>query len=136
MKYVICKIGKEEYGLSINNVLSIEKMQTIHVLPLTPSFVPGIINHRGDIVTILDPKKLLEIKDDLKQDINKKRIIIIRDKNELIGMIVDAAIDVLDIDSHKVKARTENELVKVAEIKDRFILIFDIGTLMNNARLR
>ncbi|MCK5347641.1 MAG: chemotaxis protein CheW, partial [Candidatus Heimdallarchaeota archaeon] len=53
-KFLTFNIGKEEYGIEIQNVTKILGMQKITELPEMPSFVQGVINLRGKVIPVID----------------------------------------------------------------------------------
>jgi len=53
-KYLTFKLAGEEYGLEILKVKEIIGMMDITGVPLTPSFVRGVINLRGKVIPVID----------------------------------------------------------------------------------
>lgn len=58
-KFVIFNVGQEEYGIDIENVLSIEKNSQVTSLPQTPNYMLGIINIREQVLPVIDSNYLL-----------------------------------------------------------------------------
>jgi len=54
-------LGDEHYCLDIEYIEEIVKEETITRVPNTPEFVEGVVDLRGQITTVLDPKQLLDI---------------------------------------------------------------------------
>jgi purine-binding chemotaxis protein CheW len=54
-------LGDEQYCLDIEYVEEIVKRETVTRVPNTPDCVEGVVDLRGQITTILDPKVLLDI---------------------------------------------------------------------------
>lgn len=99
-KYVTFKIGKEYYGLPIENVLSIEKPSKTTRIPNAPDYVIGLINLRGDVIPVVDLRTKLGME---KKQVDKdSRIIIIKEKEIVVGLMVDSSKDVLDIDKENI----------------------------------
>lgn len=99
-KYVTFKLGKEYYGLPIENVLSIEKPSKTTRIPNAPDYVIGLINLRGDVIPVVDLRTKLGME---KKQVDKdSRIIIIKEKEIVVGLMVDSSKDVLDIDEENV----------------------------------
>ena len=48
-QYVVFKLGREEYGLNIQKVTTIEKVMAIARVPKTPAFIKGVINKIEEI---------------------------------------------------------------------------------------
>lgn len=57
-------LGEEHYCLDITHVEEIVKRESITRVPNTPDYVEGVVDLRGQITTILDPKALLDIDED------------------------------------------------------------------------
>jgi purine-binding chemotaxis protein CheW len=53
-KYLTFALGKEEYGLQILKVREIIKVMEITAVPRTPAFVRGVINLRGQVISVVD----------------------------------------------------------------------------------
>ena len=54
-KYLVFKMGNEEYGVDINKISTIiEKDMNITRVPKTASYIKGVINLRGEIIPIID----------------------------------------------------------------------------------
>jgi purine-binding chemotaxis protein CheW len=51
---VTFRIGKELFGVPIQTVQEIVRVPEITLVPEMPSFVEGVINLRGKIVSIID----------------------------------------------------------------------------------
>src|SRR5690606_21922870 len=99
-KYVTFKLGKEYYGLPIENVISIEKPSKTTRIPNAPDYVIGLINLRGDVIPVVDLRTKLGME---KKQVDKdSRIIIIKEKEMVVGLMVDSSKDVLDIDEENV----------------------------------
>jgi len=102
-KYLVFRIGDEEFGADIQKVTTIiEKNMPITRVPKTPDYIVGVINLRGDIIPIMDLRKkfnLPEIKDS-----EDTRIIIIRIEDILIGLIVDSVAEVVNLSEESVES--------------------------------
>ena len=99
---VIFKVGEEEFGVTINEVREIIRMEKITRIPNSPNYIEGVINLRGGIVVVVDLSKKLGLP--RKEIDNDTRIIVIeRDKNT-VGMLVDSATEVLRLSGDKIRS--------------------------------
>jgi purine-binding chemotaxis protein CheW len=96
MKIIVFQLGEEEYGISVEEVQSIEKIQHITRVPGVKEYVKGVINLRGVIIPIIDLRTRFKLQEQLNHELT--RIIMIRLNDIEAGLIVDAANDVVDID--------------------------------------
>lgn len=93
-EYVIFKVQDMAFGLDILDVQEIKRIRHITPVHSAPGYVRGIVNMRGDIVTILDPVCRFGIEDNVNSDSNLT--IIIPDNNTLIGLLVDDVDDIVE----------------------------------------
>lgn len=94
-RYVTFNIGEELFGVDIMHVESIISPQTITTVPRTPDYFLGIINLRGEVISIIDMRLRFGME---KREITPDtRIVVTLTNGILIGMMVDRinAIEVL-----------------------------------------
>lgn len=101
IKFVIVKIGHQEFGISVNNIIDIIVPQKAFYVPLSRKEVIGSINLRGKIVTVLDIRLLLDIDE---SPANNSKCLISEHNDELFGFIVDEV--------GEVNAASQDDLVK------------------------
>lgn len=96
-QYVVFKLDKGEFGIDIMNVREIIPYEESIPLPDTPSFSEGVINHRGNVIPIINLRKrfLLEEAEVTKDT----RIIVISLDEKEIGFVVDEASQTLRLDN-------------------------------------
>ena len=58
-KVIIFRLAAEEYGVEVNHVQSIERMQNFTRIPNAEKSIRGVINLRGVIIPIIDLRKRL-----------------------------------------------------------------------------
>lgn len=129
---VIFRLGDEEFGVDILQVREIEKIeQGVTRVPKSPDFVEGVINLRGDIVPIVDLRKRFGL---LVREIGREsRVIIVEVLGNLVGMTVDAVVEVLRVNVSAVenapsitKGVDAFFLSGVAKIGERLIILLDL----------
>ena len=115
-KYLTFGVGEEEYGLEIDYVKEILQVQPITEVPDIPSYIKGLINLRGKITPVMDVRLRFG---KMPQDYDERTcIIIVMQNDNMIGLIVDAIRDVLDIDDSQigdpagVKSGTPNRYIR------------------------
>lgn len=107
-KYLTFVLGKDTYGVEIRYVIEIVGMQPVTPIPEAPEYLKGIINLRGQIITVTD----LNIKFRKKpvQYDEKTCIIIINMEKESAGLIVDRVADVVAIEDEYIEPLPEKGL--------------------------
>lgn len=99
-------LGGDDYGVDILRVQEIRGWEELRPLPDTPDYVKGVLDLRGTIVPIIDLRIRLNME---SVEYHPTTVIIILsvvdedNKNHMVGAVVDAVSDVLDIDDTEVK---------------------------------
>ena len=101
-KYLTFIMDEEEYGIGISKVKEIIGMMSITSVPRTPEFVKGVINLRGKVIPIVD----LRLKFSMEAIPYSERtciIVVEKDSTVLIGIVVDAVSEVLNIKEEEIE---------------------------------
>ena len=99
-------VGDALYGMDILRVQEINRLMDFTKVPQSPEYVMGIMNLRGQIVTVIDLSKKLGLsKTELKDE---SRNIIVNDQGEYIGLLVDRISDVVRTDTDKIEPPPSN----------------------------
>ncbi len=129
------RIGNETYGVRIGSVREIVRVPEITSVPSAPDLIEGVINLRGKIIPVMDLRKRLGQTEIISD--NKNRILVVELENKLIGLIVNAASEVLKIPPSEVDspgsvfAEGESSYVTgVGKLKGRLIILLDIAKLL------
>jgi purine-binding chemotaxis protein CheW len=135
------RIGNETYGVRIGAVREIVRVPEITAVPSAPDLIEGVINLRGKIIPVMDLRKRFG-QADIQPD-KKNRILVVELENKLIGLIVNAASEVLkippsDIESPgSVFAEGESGYVTgVGKLKGRLIILLDISKLLQRSEFK
>ena len=105
MKVIVFQLLDMEYAISVDIVQSIEKVLSITRVPKTPAYVKGVINLRGIVTPIVDLRERFGLTS--KEMDDSTRIIIVTLDEYDVGLIVDAANDVLDIPVNAIEPQPE-----------------------------
>lgn len=134
IKIVAFKLGEEEYGLDINYVQSIERIEHITRVPNAPAFVKGVINLRGNVTPVIDLKSKLGMGQ--CRDTDTTRVIITKLEDIELGMIVDQTSDVIDVNSEFIEAMTSSFdspfFNGIAKMDGRLIILLEMEELLKN----
>ncbi|OGO88280.1 MAG: hypothetical protein A2Y24_08870 [Clostridiales bacterium GWE2_32_10] len=136
-QYIIFDLEEEEYAISIEEIESINRIQSITRVPKSPYYINGVINVRGDIIPVMSLRKKLDFYEDVFT--NSTRIIIIKKQDASIAIIVDKVKEVIGLDSKNIESFQETnskmgaDFIKgVGKINNRIVTIINIGKLIEN----
>lgn len=104
-KVILFTLGEDTYGVPVTQVLSIERIQSITRVPKAAAFVEGVINLRGLIIPVINVRKRFLM--DASVLTKESRIIIVEVDELKIGLLVDSAKEVIDVDSTKIEKAPE-----------------------------
>ena len=125
------ELDQERYGVDIADIREIIRYQTITVIPGTSEVVAGIINVRGHVTPIVDPRKRVGLHASEVND--AARIIVIEVDDALVGVHVDAVTGVVELTNEQLQPLTEEistelseYLEGVADIDGRLIVLINL----------
>jgi purine-binding chemotaxis protein CheW len=129
-------VGEALCGMDILNVQEINKLMDMTKVPQAPPYVTGILNLRGQIVTVIDLGKKLGL---TCQDLNDSaRNIIVNSESEYIGLLVSSISDVVEAQWDKVEDPPANIgglqgtfFKGVFKTQDRLIGILDVNKVLS-----
>jgi purine-binding chemotaxis protein CheW len=136
LKVIVFQLADEEYAIPVKQVRSIEKVQHITRIPRTAPFVKGVINLRGVVTPIIDLRTRFGL-EELTHSENTRIIIVTLETME-VGLIVDAANDVIDIPQDMIEPPPEvvgtveaDYISGVAKIGKRLMILLKLENVLN-----
>jgi purine-binding chemotaxis protein CheW len=88
-------LGTEHYGIESCQIREIHPLSEFTPLPCTPPFVLGLVNVRGQIISIINIKKLFDLPEKGLTDLNK--VVIVHANHMEVGILADAIVGVRSI---------------------------------------
>lgn len=93
LQWVTFLLEGETYGINVMQVQEVLRYTEIAPVPGAPAYVLGIINLRGNVVTVIDTRHRFGLP---TTDItDQTRIVIIEADNHVVGILVDAVAEVV-----------------------------------------
>ncbi|MBP1949146.1 chemotaxis protein CheW [Virgibacillus litoralis] len=139
-KVIIFQLNDEEYAVSVQQVGSIERIQPITRVPQTADFVKGVINLRGVVTPIIDLRVRFGLKE--TEFTESSRIIIVYLDEMEVGLIVDAANDVIDIPEDTIEPAPEvigsvdvDYIDGVAKLDNRLLILLNLQKVLTKEEI-
>ncbi|MDT8716678.1 purine-binding chemotaxis protein CheW [Clostridium sp. 19966] len=133
MQIIIFKLNEELFAVETSKVQGIENSMEITKVPTAPGYIKGLINLRGNVISLLDIDMLLDIN---KLDKEKNSIIILNMNEELVGIAVDDVSEVMEISDKKIEKvqedRTRPYIKGVINLEDNLVTLVDVDELKLN----
>ena len=134
VKVIVFQLGDKEYAIPVSQVQGIEKTVFITRVPSTVH-----INLRGVVTPIIDLRERFGIHSDVQGE--DTRIIIISYADMEVGLIVDAANDVMDLPKNAIEPQPEvvgsleeEFIAGVAKIDKRLLILLNLEKVLNTLK--
>lgn len=134
LQLVCFNLADEEYGVDINFVQEVIRVQKITPVPQMPPSVLGVINIRGNIVTVFDLRKQFGLPERPFGEATK--ILVMRINKTTLGIIVDQILDNLKLEAAQidpapeVHLRIDKECITgLGQTGDRMIIIVNLAAI-------
>jgi len=132
---VVFDLAGEAYGVDIESVQEIIRMQNITHVPRTSPYVNGVINLRGKIVPVVDLRKRLALPcSELGEE---SRIVVVKVEESTLGLIVDAVNEVHRLDDSQVEPISPlvvhvntDYLLGIVKSSDHLIVLMDLAAVV------
>ncbi|HHJ16468.1 MAG TPA: chemotaxis protein CheW [Gammaproteobacteria bacterium] len=95
VQWVTFRLADETYGINVMQVQEVLRVSEIAPVPGAPHYVLGIINLRGNVVTVVDTRIRLGLRTSEVTD--STRIVIIEGAKHVVGILVDCVAEVVDL---------------------------------------
>jgi len=130
-QYVVFRLGSEEYGFDVTKVREIQSMENITTVHGSASYIEGVMNLRGKLVTVINMRKRFGMEPPPKR--SESKIVIVDAPDAPVGFIVDEVTEVANIPKATIEkvpgpiaSKIESDyVVGIAKRSERLITIVD-----------
>ena len=134
------RVGRENFGVPIDIVHEIVPMMDVTAVPDSPSYIEGVINLRGKIIPVMDLRKRFA---ETVEPHRRNRIMVAELAGHLVGLVVDAANEVLKIDPELIEPPPNvfeqgdlNYVTGVGKLGGKLVILIDLAKIMQRGELR
>ena len=138
LQWVTFRLGNETYGINVMQVQEVLRYNDIAPVPGAPIYVLGIINLRGNVVTVIDTCQRFGLQPIDVSD--NTRIVIIEADGQVIGILVDSVAEVVYLRSSEIESAPNvgnNESAKfiqgVANRNGELLILVDLNKLLSDS---
>lgn len=136
LQWVTYQLKDETYGINVMQVQEVLRITEIAPVPGAPKYVLGIINLRGNVVTVIDTRLRFGLSVKEKND-DQSRIIIVEVNGNVIGMLVDSVAEVVylhqsEIDSAPAVNNDESSrfIQGVCSREEQLLILVDVNKFL------
>jgi purine-binding chemotaxis protein CheW len=126
-------VDNVNYGVPVEQVREVRDMQQVTRVPGAPTYVEGVTNLRGQIITVVDLRKRLGLPDGNGAG---EKIMIIDLEKSAVGVVVDAVTEVSTLKETDIQKNMEitsalgDFIIGVGKQNDHLSLILDISKIV------
>ena len=134
-RWVTFHLDREVYGINVMQVQEVLRYSEIAPVPGSPDYVLGIINLRGNVVTVIDTRMRFGIEP--MEVTDSSRIVIIEAGGQVVGILVDSVAEVVDLSvddidpAPNIGTEESAQFIKgVANLGQELLIIIDLNKLL------
>ena len=136
LRWVTFQLDKEMYGVNVMQVREVLRYSDIAPVPGAPAYVLGIINLRGNVVSVIDTRMRFGLPPAEVTD--NTRIMIIESERQTVGILVDSVADAVDLNTKDIddtpNMGTEESakfICGVCNRNDELLILIDLYKLLS-----
>jgi len=137
LRWVTFRLENEKYGINVMQVQEVLRITEIAPVPGAPSYVLGIINLRGNVVTVIDTRSRFGLTSVETDD--SSRVVIIESEEQVVGILVDSVAEVVDLQPSEIETApnvgTEESakfIQGVASHDGELLILVDLNKLLSD----
>jgi purine-binding chemotaxis protein CheW len=137
IQLVTFRLKDESYGINVMQVQEVLRVSEIAPVPGAPSFVLGIINLRGNVVTVVDTRGRFGLPPGELDD--ACRIVIIEAEQQEVGILVDSVAEVVELRGSQIdhapnvgNEESSRYIQGVSTREDGLLIVVDLNKLLTD----
>lgn len=137
LRWVTFFLSQEKYGINVMQVQEVLRVSEIAPVPGAPDYVLGIINLRGNVVTVIDTRQRFGLES--KEVDDSSRIVIVESNDQVVGILVDSVAEVVDLQLSEIESApnvgsedSSRFIQGVASQQDELLIIIDLNKLLSD----
>lgn len=137
LQWVSFRLAGETYGINVMQVQEVLRYSEIAPVPGAPSYVLGIINLRGNVVTVIDTRHRFGLMPGEVTD--NTRIVIIEAEKHVVGILVDSVAEVVYLRQSEIESApnvgnedTAKFIQGVCHKNDELLILIELDKLLTD----
>ena len=139
LQWVTFHLAGETYGVNVMQVQEVLRYSEIAPVPGAPAYVIGIINLRGNVVTVIDTRHRFGLAAGEISD--NTRIVIIEADSHVVGILVDSVAEVVYLRQSEIETAPNvgnDESAKfiqgVCHKNEELLILIELDKLLSDAQ--
>ena len=132
-KFISFMLNNNSYGIKLQYIKEVLRDTTISQVPCTPNFIKGIMNLRGDFITVIDLKTFLGMEQDESDE--KKPIIIVENEDLTLALLIDKINELFEVPDEILPKNSENSTTFDIINNNKVHTLLNIDRMLKDKRL-
>ncbi len=137
IQLVTFRLQDESYGINVMHVQEVLRISEIAPVPGAPPYVLGIINLRGNVVTVIDTRSRFGLPEGEVTDAS--RMVIIECEKQVVGILVDSVAEVVDLRENQIDSapnvgneESSRYIQGIATLEHNLLIVVDLDKLLTD----
>jgi len=137
LQWVTFKLEGEAYGINVMQVQEVLRVSEITPVPGAPSYIIGIINLRGNVVTVLDTRMRFGLP--MHETDDASRVVIVESNGNVLGILVDSVAEVVYLRSSEIESapnvgndESSKYIQGVYSNDGNLLILVDVNKMLSN----
>ena len=142
-RYVLFTLAGSRYAVSVPHVLEISKVPPVTPVPNVPTWIRGIVNVRGEILSVIDVRSLLGCTETHQGEENRMLVVKTRGDEIMTSLVVDQVMGIIPLSTTRLDTSTAPTpdkatpyLSGVYEHGNQVVAVFDLERFLLSPEIR
>lgn len=133
---ILFKVDGDTFGIDVLNIQELIRYTAPVKVPKSPDFVTGVINFRGEIIPVLDLRKIFSKNEVICDDFTV--ISVVETEGKIFGLLVDRVTDIITLSNEQIQPIPEfannlktQYLKSIGKMGEQLVLMLDLNRLVD-----
>lgn len=137
-QWVTFTLDEEVYGINVMRIQEVLRYTEIAPVPGSAHYILGIINLRGNVVTVIDGRRKLQLNEQM--NFENSRILIIEVGDQVLGLLADSVSEVTEIEDETIEISPQSAddyddskyIYGVCQVDETLLIMLDVEKLFKS----
>jgi purine-binding chemotaxis protein CheW len=138
VKLVTFQLGLDLFGADVLSVDRVLRYSPPNAVPDVPTWIEGVVEHRGSVIPVVDLRRRVELADDSITP--ETRMLVFNAQNGRVGAIVDMVHEVAEVPASAIapppalfRGLAAEFIRGIAKVRDQLVVILDVDRVLSSA---
>jgi purine-binding chemotaxis protein CheW len=135
VKLVTFQLGLDLFGADVLSVDRVLRYSPPNAVPDVPSWIEGVVEHRGAVIPVVDLRRRVELSDDSITP--ETRLLVFNSRDGHVGAVVDMVHEVAEVPAANItpppalfRGLSAEFIRGIAKVRDQLVVILDVDRVL------